>query len=117
MLDDDGIAIERTDGARRVDGLLQPARCMVKTSDSAFHDTALAELLRDGDVDRLVLAGVSTESCNAATATQTYAHDLRVVLVKDATASVEWRLHDETLERLDKQYRQQVVSADDLGCD
>jgi len=58
MLDDDGIAIERTDGARRVDGLLQPARCMVKTSDSAFHDTALAELLRDGDVDRLVLAGV-----------------------------------------------------------
>ena len=115
MLDDDqGMAIEGTEGVRRLDGLLGPDLCIVKTRDSAFHGTDLAAWLADRDVDRLVLAGVSTESCIAATATDAYAHDLRVVLVEDATASVEWRLHDETLARLEKQYRQEVVSAADV---
>jgi nicotinamidase-related amidase len=115
MLDDGrGMAIEGTEGARRLDGLLDPDVCILKTRDDAFHDTELAELLRERHVDRLVLAGVSTESCIAATATDAYARDLRVVLVADATASVEWRLHDETLERLQKQYRQEVVFADDV---
>jgi nicotinamidase-related amidase len=116
MLDDDrGIAIEGTEGARRLDGLLEPDLCIVKLRDSAFHDTGLADWLREREIDRLVLAGVSTESCIAATATDAYAHDLRTVLVEDATASVEWRLHDETLERLEKQYRQEVVSAQDVA--
>jgi nicotinamidase-related amidase len=118
MLDDDqGMAIEGTEGARRLDGLLEPDLCIVKRRDSAFHDTDLEDWLDERDVDRLVLAGVSTESCIAATATDAYARDLRVVLVEDATASVEWRLHDETLERLQKQYRQEVVSADDVRFD
>ena len=118
MLDDgQGMALEGTEGARRLDGLLEPDHCLVKTRDSAFHDTELASWLRERGVDRLVLAGVSTESCIAATATDAYAHDLRVVLVEDATASVEWRLHDEALERLQKQYRQEVVSARDVRFD
>ncbi|HEX5087622.1 MAG TPA: isochorismatase family cysteine hydrolase [Nocardioides sp.] len=112
MLDDDqGMAIEGTEGARRLDGLLEPDLCIVKTRDSAFYDTPLESRLRERGVDRLVLAGVSTESCIAATATDAYARDLRVVLVDDATASVEWRLHDETLARLQRQYRQAVVPA------
>jgi nicotinamidase-related amidase len=118
MLDDDrGMAIEGTEGAQRLDGLLEPDLCLVKVRDSAFHDTELADWLRERGVDRLVLAGVSTESCIAATATDAYACDLRVVLVSDATASVEWRLHDETLARLEKQYRQAVVSAQDVRFD
>jgi nicotinamidase-related amidase len=118
MLDDDqGIAIEGTQGARRLDGLLEPDLCVVKTRDSAFHDTELAGWLRERAVDRLVLAGVSTESCIAATATDAYARDLRVVLVEDATASIEWRLHDEALERLKKLYRQEVVPANHVRFD
>jgi nicotinamidase-related amidase len=118
MLEDDqGMAIEGSDGARRLDGLLAPDLCIVKTRDSAFHDTPLEDRLRERGVDRLVLAGVSTESCIAATATDAYARDLRVVLVEDATASVEWRLHDETLARLQRQYRQDVVSARDVRFD
>jgi nicotinamidase-related amidase len=118
MLEDEqGMALEGTDGACRLDGLLQPDLCLVKARDSAFHDTELAGWLRERDVDRLVLAGVSTESCIAATATDAYARDLRVVLVEDATASVEWRLHDETLERLRKQYRQDVVPAAEVRFD
>jgi nicotinamidase-related amidase len=118
MLDDDqGMALEGTEGAQRLKGLHEPDRIVVKTRDSAFHGTDLLPWLTTRRVDRLVLAGVSTESCIAATATDAYAHDLRVVLVQDATASVEWRLHDQTLERLHAQYRQDVCSAADVSFD
>jgi nicotinamidase-related amidase len=112
MLDDDqGMALEDSDGVGRLDGLLDPDLVVVKTRDSAFHGTGLAGWLAEQQVDRIVLAGVSTESCIAATATDAYAHDLEVVLVEDATASVEAPLQDQTLERLHAQYRQAVESA------
>ena len=118
MLDDDqGMALEGTEGAQRLQGLREPDRVLLKTRDSAFHGTELFTWLTTADVDRLVLAGVSTESCIAGTATDAYAHDLRVVLVEDATASVESRLHDPTLERLRAQYRQDVRSAADVSFD
>lgn len=115
MLEDgQGMAFEGTEGAARVDGLAEPDVVFEKTRDSAFHGTDLATWLRERDVDEIVLAGVSTESCINATATDAYAHDFRTVLVKDATASVEWRLHDQTLERLEAQYRQPVIPAADV---
>jgi nicotinamidase-related amidase len=112
MLEDgQGVAVEGTRGAQRLDGLKKPDHLVVKTRDSAFHDTDFAEWLRVHDVGHIVLAGVSTESCIAATAIDAYAHDLRVTLIEDATASVEWRLHDQTLEQLRRQYRQDVQRA------
>ena len=118
MLEDDqGLAIEGTDGAMRLDGLREPDHVVVKIRDSAFFGTDLDLWLADRDVDRLVLAGVSTESCIAATATDAYARDLPVVLVEDATASIDWTLHDQTLERLHEQYRQDVVSTADVTFD
>jgi nicotinamidase-related amidase len=116
MLDDDqGMALEGTRGAERLDDLLAPDHRVVKTRDSAFFGTDLASWLSQRQIRRVVLTGVSTESCIAATATDAYAHDLRVTLVADATASVEARLHDETLERLEQQYRAEVVDADQVG--
>lgn len=115
MLEDDqGMAFEGSRGAERLDELREPDEVLHKTRDSAFHGTGLLDWLRERDVDRLVLVGVSTESCIAATATDAYAHDLRVTLVEDATASVEWDLHDQTLARLRAQYRQDVVKAADV---
>jgi len=116
MLDDDqGMAFEGSPGAERLDGLADADEVLTKTRDSAFHGTDLVSWLRERDVDALVLAGVSTESCIAATATDAYAHDLRVTLVEDATASVEWRQHDLTLERLQQQYRAQVLPVAEVG--
>jgi len=118
MLEDDqGMVLEGTAGARRLDGLQEPDVVIVKTRDSAFHDTDLAEVLHKHQVDKVVLAGVSTESCIVATATDAYAHDIEVMLVRDATASVEESLHEEALERLHEQYRQAVVWAADVTFD
>jgi nicotinamidase-related amidase len=115
MLDDGaGLVLEGTSGAEPVDGMPVPDEVVVKTRDSAFHGTGLAELLRERRVDGLLLCGVSTESCIAATATDAYAHDLRVVHVSDAQASVDWALHDDALALLGQQYRQRTATSHEL---
>lgn len=112
MLEDgQGMGVRGTPGVERLSGLPSTDVVVEKTRDSAFHRTALAEVLRQHQVDRLVLCGVSTESCIAATATEAYARDLRVTLVRDATASVDARQHDRTLALLAAQYRQELVEA------
>ena len=106
--DGQGMALVGTSGAARLPELdLSPTRVVRKTRDSAFFGTDLAMLLRG--VRRPVLAGVSTESCIRATAADAYAHDLRSVLVADATASVSASQHDEVLRGLHEQYRLPVV--------
>jgi len=115
MLDDDqGMALEGSEGVQRIEGLQPGDEVIPKTRDSAFHDTDLEQRLRQEGVERLVLCGVSTESCIAATAMDAYARNLRVTLVEDGTASIEWDQHDQTLARLKEQYRQDVVSAADV---
>jgi nicotinamidase-related amidase len=109
-----GMTIEGTRGAEPADGLLTGDIVIPKTRDSAFYGTDLSELLAERGVDHLVLCGVSTEACVDATATDAYARDVRVTLVEDATASVEWKLHDQTLRDLQNKYRQAVVAARDV---
>ena len=115
MLEDGaGLTIAGTPGAEPVPGLDEPDVIVEKTRDSAFHGTGLADLLRARKVGHVVLCGVSTESCIAASATAAYAHDLRATLVEDATASVDRALHARTLEILSGQYRQPVLRARDI---
>ncbi len=108
--DDEGVVIDGTPGAQRLAELdVTPTAVVRKTRDSAFFDTDLAEHLHG--VRRPALVGVSTESCVRATASDAYAHDLRSVLVADATASVDASEHDEVLRRLHEQYRLPVVES------
>lgn len=113
--DGGGPAMAGTPGVEPVPGLdLGDAPVVVKTRDSAFHATDLDDRLRALHVDHVVLAGVSTESCIAGTAVDAFAHDYAVTVVSDATASIEWELHDDALERLQQQYRQEVRTADEV---
>lgn len=118
MLEDDqGMVLRGSYGAERLPSLREADHVLEKVRDSAFHRTGLEELLSEHGVDEIVLAGVSTESCIAATATDAYARDIHVLLVRDGTASVQEALHEQTLERLHEQYRQDVLWADDVAFD
>jgi nicotinamidase-related amidase len=113
--DGGGPAMAGTPGVETVDGLdLGAAPVVVKTRDSGFHATDLAQRLRALEVGHLVLTGVSTESCIAGTAVDAFANDFAVTIASDATASIEWKLHDDALERMQKQYRQEVRTADEI---
>ncbi len=83
--DGQGVVERGTEGAERVEGLdPDGAEVVEKTRDSAFFETDLAERLRRAGIDHVVLCGVSTESCIAATARDAFALDLGATLVSDA---------------------------------
>ena len=60
---------------------------LLKPRHSAFHQTALAHLLQEADVDRLLITGIATEACVLATALDARIRDLDVVVVADCAAS------------------------------
>jgi ureidoacrylate peracid hydrolase len=67
---------------------------------SAFHGTGLAEMLQADGVDRLVLAGLTTECCVASTAWDAFERDFHLFIATDACAAYEPGLHAGALEAL-----------------
>lgn len=64
-----------------------------KNDASAFCEGGLEPLLRKARVEWLVIAGVWTEACVAATVRDAIAHGIRVLLVKDACGSGTKAMH------------------------
>ncbi|MFW6773870.1 cysteine hydrolase family protein [Nocardioides sp. CPCC 205120] len=119
MLEDDKPFLLRgSEEAARLPGLPEvgPPNGVVleKTRDSAFHRTDLVDLLHERGIDRLLLCGISTESCIGATALDAYSHDFETVLVADAIASPSQDSHVRTLDHLGRSYRQPGVGVADV---
>lgn len=60
---------------------------VLKPRHSAFHQTALKHLLDEKGVSRLLITGVSTESCVLATALDARIHHFKLSVVSDCVAS------------------------------
>lgn len=113
--DDQGFNFEGSRQAAPLDGLdVRPTAVLEKTRDSAFFGTGLAGRLREDGIRRLVLAGVTAESCVSATGRDAFAHDLEVVYARLAIASSDptrgWR----DLENLSADFRQRILDRPDL---
>ena len=114
--DDQPVVLEGTPGAETLTELdLRPDLEIVKRRDDAFHGTDLLDRLRALDVDELVIGGVVTEACIAMTAASAYAHDFRVQIAEDAVTSADADAHRAALKWLRDQYRQDVVSPEELA--
>ena len=92
---------------------IQPApgdRFVVKPRYSAFDSTPLALILQELKVERILLAGLSTEGCVAQTAIAAREHGYKVTVVPAACATV-----DDELEQIAMAYLTRVVGvvADD----
>jgi nicotinamidase-related amidase len=111
MLDDDqGFLFEGSEQAEFLPGLqTEGLERIVKTRDSAFFGTDLAERLRQRGVERLVLAGVATHNCVAQTAADAFAHNFRVVFAKDVLASTNEDYAGSMMQILSDEYRQPVL--------
>src|SRR3954451_10875666 len=81
-------------------------RFVLKPRYSAFDHTPLVIVLRELDVDRLVLTGSATERCLVQTAIDARELGFKVTILTDACATV-----DEELERLAFRYAEEVVGA------
>ncbi len=108
--DDEGFAFPGTEQARFLDGLDVGGHVeVVKTRDSAFFGTSLADELDRRGVDHLLLCGVSTHSCVAQTAIDGFAENLHVAVAHDAIASDDAALSAALLEFLSDQMRQPII--------
>lgn len=113
--DDQPVVLEGTDGVERLRELdVEPDLSIEKRRDDAFHGTDLLDRLHGLEVDELVLAGVVTEACIAMTAATAYAHDLKVSIAEGGVTSYDEQRHRAALLWLQEQYRQEVVTPDEL---
>jgi len=81
-------------------------RFVVKPRYSAFDHTPLVIILRELDVERLLLVGAATEACVVQTAIDARELGFKVTILADACATV-----DEEVERLAFEYAERVVGA------
>jgi nicotinamidase-related amidase len=72
-------------------------KVVTKYTWGAFHNTDLAEYLRDHGVTQVVVVGVSTSSGVETTARQAYEHGLHVTLATDAMTDLNPVAHDNTI--------------------
>ena len=79
---------------------------VLKPRYSAFDHTPLVILLRELEIERLLLAGGATERCLVQSAIDARELGFKVTIVTDACATV-----DERLERLAFEYAEKVVGA------
>lgn len=115
IADDQGFVFVGDDDAQNVEGLaVEDAVQVVKTRDNSFYGTDLEERLKNLHAEKIVLCGVSTHTCVAVTAAEAYARNREVILAKDAIASHVPDVHERTLELLNAEYRQPILSNEEI---
>jgi len=84
-----GTLVDGTWGAELLDGLgRRPDDIVVtKKRPSGFFQTDLVLVLRGLGIDRLVVAGVSTNWAVESTVRDAHSHDLKVIVVREAVAT------------------------------
>jgi len=64
-----------------------------KTTYDAFHETGLADLLAEANVEQVLITGVLTHLCCETTARAAFVRGFEVYVTVDGTASSDERLH------------------------
>jgi nicotinamidase-related amidase len=88
---------------------------VVKARHSAFYETPLEYLLRQEEVDRVVMIGQVTEQCVLYSALDAYIRHFEVAVPRDAVACIDEHLADAALELMERNMSADVCTADD--CD
>jgi nicotinamidase-related amidase len=73
---------------------------VVKARHSIFYETPLEYLLRQSQIERLVLVGQVTEQCILYSALDAYIRHFEVVVPPDAVAAIHPELHDAALQMM-----------------
>jgi len=81
-------------------------RFVVKPRYSAFDHTPLELVLRELEVERVLLAGTATEMCVVQTAIDAKEEGFKVTILADACAT-----NDQRMERLALEYAERIVGA------
>ena len=109
---DSGSLVRRAVEDGRAPELVEPVapregdRFVVKPRYSAFDHTPLELVLRELEIERVLLAGTATEMCVIQTAIDAKEEGFKVTILADACATT-----DERMEQLALEYAEQIVGA------
>jgi nicotinamidase-related amidase len=84
---------------------------VVKARHSIFYQTQLEYLLREQDVDRIVLVGQVTEQCILYSALDAYVRHFAVAVPRDAVAHIHEDLADAALRMMERNMSADVAAA------
>jgi nicotinamidase-related amidase len=90
---------------------------VVKARHSVFYQTQLEYLLRQEDVDRLLLTGQVTEQCILYSALDGYVRHFDVVVPRTAVAHIHEDLADAAVRMMEENMRAQVADSVDEALD
>ena len=86
---------------------------IAKARHSIFYETQLEYLLREQEIDRIVLVGQVTEQCILYSALDAYVRHFGVAVPRDAVAGIHPDLAGCALRMMERNMRADVVDADD----
>ncbi len=87
---------------------------IAKARHSIFYETQLEYLLREHEVERVVLVGQVTEQCILYSALDAYVRRLQVAVPRDAVASIDADLADAALRMMERNMQAEVTTSDDV---
>jgi nicotinamidase-related amidase len=93
----------------------EDAPFVVKARHSVFYETQLEYLLRQEDVDRIVLVGQVTEQCILYSALDAYVRHFEVVVPHDAVAHIHPDLAEAALRMMELNMRARIVASDEVA--
>jgi nicotinamidase-related amidase len=89
----------------------QDASFVIKARHSIFYETPLEYLLRQIDIDRVMLCGQVTEQCILYSALDAYVRHFALAVPPDAVAHIDAELADAALEMMRRNMRADVQPA------
>lgn len=109
-------AVAGTWGAEVIDELKpgQGDYVIRKRRYSAFYSTDLDLLLRELDVDTLILTGLVTDICVQHTAADAFFRGYRVIIPRDCVETVTEERHEAALEYMKSTYGCEITTTDEL---
>ena len=90
---------------------------VLKPKHSAFYQTPLELLLKHLGTERLILTGVSSNSCVLCTANDAYMRDLKLVVPENCIAACNRREHCYALEHMREMLKAEVMQSDEIDAD
>ena len=88
---------------------------IAKARHSIFYETQLEYLLREQEIERVVLVGQVTEQCILYSALDAYVRHFNVAVPRDAVAGIHDDLADAALRMMERNMRADVAPAEDCA--
>jgi maleamate amidohydrolase len=111
------VAIEGTEGAQILPELhvSKDDIRLPKTRYSAFFNTNFDDVLKELDIDTLIITGINTMSCVRVTAIDAYMRDMNVILATDCVDGYDIQQHETSLTYLGHAVAQLKTNAEILS--